>query len=299
MDAPAKGSYTREEKERMRLLLWTVVIAGSLVVLVGAALVAFRRRFKARTVELWLRADAKAATERRTFRAQMVERVPEPARRYLLHAIAEDGCLASRVELLAEGELRLKGELKPFVSRELLVARRGFVWKADLVAPVSAVDHYLDDQGEVRVLALGCLPLVRASGPDVTRSSRHRFAIEHIWLPTALLPAAGVRWERVDERRAKAKLLIDAESVDLTLTIAESGRLERIQMQRWSDQPSPGQGPGRLPFRFLPYAARVEAEGTFGGLTIPTGLSVGFVPETDAEGLEVGFRMTITDAEYR
>lgn len=280
------------------MFIWFVAIVGGLSALGISLLVAFRLRFRAKTVHLWLLADATPKPEPRTFKPQMVEQVPEPARRYLLHAIAEGTPLASRVELLGEGEIRLKGEFKPFVSRQLLVARRGFVWKADLVAPVVAVDHYLDDQSEVRVLAMGCLPVVRSGGADVTRSSRHRFAIEHIWLPTALLPAAGVGWERIDDSRARAKLLVDDEPLDLTLTIAASGRLEQVQMRRWSDQPLPGQA-GPQAFRLVDYAARVDAEGTFAGLTVPTGLSVGVLPPADANGLDEGFRITITDAEFR
>lgn len=233
------------------------------------------------------------------FDPAMLDGLCAPARRYLEHAIAAGTPLAGAVELAGTGEIRLGERFRPLRYRERLAAGRGFVWQAALRSPVRVVDHYLDDQGGVHGLVLG-LPLIKAAGADVTRSSRHRFAIELIWLPAALLPQAGVEWEGIDQQRARAKLLIDAEPIDLELQVAADGRLERVEMQRWSDQRPPGAEPaaGAGRWRLQPYAGRVLAEAAHGGYRIPTAVEVGPLPTAGAADFSPSIRLQVDRARF-
>ncbi len=242
-------------------------------------------------------AEAGRAGER--FDRDMLAGLCAPARRYLEHAIAAGTPLAGAVELAGSGEIRLGERFRPLRFRERLAAGRGFVWQAALRSPVRVVDHYLDDAGGVHGLVLG-LPLINATGADVTRSSRHRFAIELIWLPAALLPQAGVEWEGIDEQRARAKLLIDAEPIDLVLQVAADGRLERVEMQRWSDQRPPGAEPaaGDGRWRLQPYAGRVLAEADHGGYRIPTEVEVGTLATAGAVDFTPGIRLQVDRARF-
>lgn len=107
------------------------------------------------------------------------------------------------------------------------------------------------------------VPLVSAAGPDVTRSARHRLAIESVWLPSSLLPAENVRWEAIDDVRALVVVTIDGEPIPLTLTVDDAGRLPEVTMLRHGDVGVPAWQP-------VPYGVSVEAEASFGGYTVPT-----------------------------
>jgi len=270
------------------LIFWITAGVVGLAGVVLAVLLVLRHRFNARTVRLWMAVDRQVRKETLTFQPSMVERVPEPARRYLAHALEPGTPLASRVELRGEGDIRIGAELKPFHSLELFAPPRGFVWQADFRSPLVMVDHYLEDEGELSALALWALPRMRARGPDVTRSVRHRLAAGYAWIPDALLPQNGVSWERLDDRRAVAKILIDAEPVDLTMTIAEDGRLEQIELRRWTDRTGSGA------WAFGTWVVKILDQGAFHGRIIPTRLSAGF-DRDPGESL----RMTIAKALFR
>jgi hypothetical protein len=195
--------------------------------------------------------------------------LPEPARRHLLHAIAQGAPLARAVRLATFFRMRLRaGDRVPaaLTGEELLAPPAGFVWRARTRlgrVPVRVADHYVRGRGGVRVTALGVLPVARTAGPDVTRSARGRLAGEAIWFPPALLPARGASWAALDAERARVTLTIDGEALTLTLRVADDGRLREMTMLRHGDV-------GVDSWRALPYGVEVLEEASFGGYTIPT-----------------------------
>lgn len=201
--------------------------------------------------------------------------LPEPARRYLLHAIAPGTPLAGSVQLGTVFTMKLKREAAwptELVGRETLAPPHGFVWTARARrSPVGfrVRDHYADGQGGVKVTLFGIVPIVNATGPDVTRSACHRLAIESIWLPSSLLPREGIRWDAVDQTHARVAMTIDGEAVPLTLGVDPSGGLREVTMLRHGDVGVPAWQP-------ISYGTRVEAEASFGGYTIPTRLRGGW-----------------------
>lgn len=82
------------------------------------------------------------------FTEEMISDLPDPARRYFLHAIKPGTPLASKLHWRYSGSMR-PGKGMPWMSlraRQILVKERGFVWKAraskgPLV--LTASDHYL------------------------------------------------------------------------------------------------------------------------------------------------------------
>lgn len=209
------------------------------------------------------------------FREEMVSGLPEPARRYLLHAIAPGTPLAGAVRLRTDFAMRLTEEADEPVDLagyEVLAPPRGFVWRARArMGPLPACvrDSYAAGAGRVSVYALGLVPLVQSGGPDVSRSARGRLAIEVIWLPSALLPGEGVAWEEVSADKARVTLTIDGEAIPLTLTVGSDGGLREVTMRRYGDV-------GVDSWRPIPYGVEVEAEATFDGYTIPTRLRGGW-----------------------
>lgn len=212
------------------------------------------------------------------FGAAHLAGLPELAQRYLRHAIAPGTPLAASVRLWMTGTMTPTpgGPRTSLTAVETLAPRRGFVWTARARInglPVRVRDHYADRDGGVDVVALGFVPIPLGGGPDVVRSSRHRLIAESVWCPTALV-RPGVAWEAVDADRVRFTLLVDGEAVPVTLRVASDGALREVTLRRWGD--AAGQ-----PARSLPYGFRVEQEGTFDGVTIPTRLVGGWFYGSD------------------
>ena len=104
----------------------------------------------------------------RVFTEAMVADLPEPARRYFLHAIRPGTPVASRVRLAQAGSIRVGGDWAPFTADQVLSAGQGFVWKVRARIsglPVAGTDLVAPGEGRMRLTAFGLVPLLFASGP--------------------------------------------------------------------------------------------------------------------------------------
>jgi hypothetical protein len=220
----------------------------------------------------------RGAAER--FREEMVADLPEPALRYLLHAIRPGTELADTVELGMAGEIRLKpgGPWLPLRARETLSPPDGFLWEATagrVLMRFSGADAYAHGRSHTAFRLWDLVPVAQARGPDVARSARGRLAGEAVWNPAALLPQRGVTWEALDERTARATLALDGESIPLTLTIEPDRRLRSVTLPRWGDPTDNGR------HALIPFGMDVLEERTFDGYTIPSRIAGGWWYGTD------------------
>ena len=120
--------------------------------------------------------------------------LPEAARRYLAHAIAPGTPLATAVRLTMHGEIKLR-QWMPFQAEQVIHAERGMIWKARVgsgLGQIRGSDRLVDGHGAMNWRILGMIPVVRGSGPDISRAGAGRVAAEMIWLPSALLLAGRV-----------------------------------------------------------------------------------------------------------
>ena len=230
----------------------------------------------------------------RTFDPSDVGHLPPPAQRYLTHAIAPDTPLASAVRLRMHGAIKLK-RWHPFKAEQVIVRDRGMIWRARVKlagATIRGFDRFLDGTGAIQWTLCGLLPVVRASGPDVTRSSAGRFAAESVWLPS-LFCTDKVSWRDDDhDGVAHANLNVDAHDENLALTL-NGGSLQSVALPRWGN-PDGGN------FREVQFGAAVDQEATFGGYTIPVRLRVGWYFGTGRfEDEGKFFHATIDDAIFR
>ena len=214
------------------------------------------------------------------FEPGMVADLPDPARRYFRHAIRPGTPLAHLVRLTMTGEMRL-GPRQPWLrlrARQTFAPPAGFVWEASVgrgLMRFAGADTYANGEGRVAFRLWDLVPIVRASGPNVSRAARGRLAIESIWQPAALLPQRGVTWTSIDERTARAVVTIDGEAIPLTLTIAPDGSLESAAMERWGNLTPEGR------YAAIPFGVDILAERTFGGYTVPSGVRVAWRYGTD------------------
>lgn len=217
----------------------------------------------------------------------------EPVQRYLAHAIAPGTLLASAVRLRMHGSIKLS-RWRPFKAEQVIVQDRGMIWQASVRVhgvEIQGQDSFVDGVGAMRWKLLGLIPVMQASGPDVSRSAAGRVAAESLWLPSALC-GAGVSWIADNSATTRVRLSVDGHVADLALALNQ-GRVQSVALARWGN-------PEGREFHNADFGAFVEQEATFGGYTIPARLNVGWYFGTDrfdAEGKF--FHVTIDDAVYR
>ena len=231
-----------------------------------------------------------------TFSETDLAGLPEPAIRYLRHAIAPGTPLSPACRIEMTGTMTPSPGSPPtaLTAVEALTPREGFVWTAQATMkglPVRVRDQYHRGVGGVYVTAAGVLPIpLGGNDADVARSARGRLAGEAVWCPTALLHP-DVTWDDVDADRARYTLSIDGAAIAVTLHIDREGALKDVTLNRWG---APEGGAARL----HPYGFRVDAEGTFDGVTIPTRITGGWDYGTEAYNETRAATFTVHHAEF-
>ena len=216
--------------------------------------------------------------------------LPDPVCRYFRAAIAPGTPLAAAARFRMHGQIKL-GRWLPFQAEELLAPHQGFHWAARAAGVVGGFDRYADGQGQMRWRLLGLLPVMRADGPDLSRSAAGRVAGEAMWVPTALLPRFGVVWSADDDHHLTARWQLDTHEVALDLVIDDQGRLRESVFQRWGD-------PGRTgTFDLHPCGGEVTANATFGGVSVPGAGRAGWFYGTDGWTEGEFFRYQLTSME--
>ena len=274
----------------VKILVWL----GALFVIILLALFVLRARDARKVERVWGRLEAGSPGE--AFAADMVSALPAPARRYFLRAIKPGTLLASSVTLEMSGSIRLKpdGEWMPMRARQVLSPPQGFVWKATAgtsLLRMSGADYYLEGASAVSFRLWDIVPVVKATGPDIARSAAGRLASESFWLPSALLPYRGAKWEAVDESSARVTVNIDSETVSMTLSVDGDGACRSVTLQRWGDRTEDGS------FAYIPFGGDLSEERTFEGYTIPTTISGGWW-YGKARYFEF-FRASVKSAEFK
>lgn len=265
------------------------VAAGGLL-----ALLAVRAQESRRVAQVWRSLETAPSGE--TFAPERLEGLPDPARRYLRHAIREGAPLATSVRLTMSGAIQTQtgAPWMPLQAEEILAPPRGFVWKATArsgLLRLTGADTYIEGEGRLSFWLFGLLPVVRASGEGVSRSSIGRLAGEAVWCPATLLPGEGVVWEPIDDERVRVTMVVDGRPTPMTLAVAPDGRLREVVVQRYNESQK------GFPQGEVPFGVAAEEEATFDGYTIPVRVRGGWGYGTP--GYVESFRFTIESAHFR
>lgn len=258
-----------------KLAVWTLA-SGVAVALVASQLLRLRdeRQADAAWAEL-----ANASSGRPTpFDPRVLQGLPEPAQRYLRHAIAPGAALRTVAVMEMEGEFSLGTKAQPnympMRAREVLAFPHGFVWRPAIGSGAmrfAGSDGYLAGEAWTRFWALGVVPVARVSGGrDMARSAAARmFGEAALWTPAPLLPGAGARWEPVDEDTSRVTVSHRGEPLSLDITVAPDGSPLVFVGRRWSNA-----NPEQV-FRWQAFGGTVKATRRFGDYTIPSEMEVG------------------------
>jgi hypothetical protein len=199
-----------------------------------------RRRFGRRVArearELWT--VESGGPERRV----SLDALPPPVRRYA------EACGAARHSPVRAARVRHGGTFRPRPDRPWLAIRGeqyfasdppGFVWWGRVrVAPgvwIDARDRSIEGVGNMRIMLASTLRLADVRGRELDEAALQRLLAEMVWFPTALLDARHVRWEPVDDTRARATLTVRGREGAATFHFDANGLPSRITADRYRD----------------------------------------------------------------
>ncbi|MCU4719021.1 DUF6920 family protein [Halapricum hydrolyticum] len=271
------------------------VVAG--VGAIGAATLAVRRRRVSERIRDYTTNVQRNAVpvDADLYERSDVEDLPAPVRRYFETVLRDGQPHVTQVRLTQTGQFRLGGAdaaWHPLTASQIYsVSPPGYVWDADIeLSPlVSArvLDAYVDGEGLLRANLLGAIP-VASAGPNrqMSEAELQRYLSETPWFPTALLPAAGVSWEGIDDRTARASIADGDVTATGVFHFDEAGYLRRLTADRYRqdvDAVAPWVG------QYMGYEGR-------DGMEIPTAAEVGW---ERADGTVPYWRGQITEIEYR
>ncbi len=225
------------------------------------------------------------------FDTAMVAELPEPARRYLTHSISPGTPLWGSVQVSMRGTIKI-GAWRSFTATQVLAQPGGYIWAANarlFGMPVIGYDRLAGGTGQMRWRLLDLVPVVTASGPDVTRSAAGRLASEIALLPTAFRSAV---WTAAGPDTAVATWGDGVEEQRVELLLGPQGQLCDLRIQRWGN-------PDGEPFARYPFGVTVRQERTDGGVTVPAVLSAGWWRGTHRQAAGEFFRAHITGAAFR
>lgn len=220
-----------------------------------------------------------------------VANLPEPARRYLMHAIATGTPLWRSVQVAMVGRIRINGWCR-FTADQVVAPGQGYIWAAVarmFGVPVVGYDRLSAGSAEMRWRLLDLVPLVDADGPDVARSAAGRLASEIVLVPTAF---ASATWTAAGTDTAVATCGVGPEEQRVELHLAADGRLLDLIMLRWGN-------PDGRPFGRYPFGVTVDAERSQDGVTTPAAVRAGWWRGTDSQDAGEFFRAEITRVELR
>jgi len=272
---------------------------GALAAGAGAVAAVGAWRWRSGTAELVDRLRTAAGTEAAPagLTAREREELPDPISRYF-RAVLPDVVPSIRYARLEQHGRFLARPTpngwRPFRAVEHFTARpAGFVWDARIrMAPgvnVLVRDGFVDGRGVMIGSVLGLWPVVSGEGPALAAGALQRYLAEAVWLPTALLPSAGVAWMPLDGGGARATLTAGGTTVSLDFHFDADGLVARV----YTAARERDVGGGRTMLtawqgRFSRYAWRA-------GFRIPTAGEVEWILP---EGPRPYWRGEITDVVY-
>ena len=168
--------------------------------------------------------------------------LPRPVQRYFHFALAPVQRRIRGARVTHRGEFQsAPWQWNAFTSVEYLAVQPpGFVWDANIrMAPLLSVhvrDSYMDGEGSMQASAAAVLTMLDREGtPELAEAALQRWLGEAVWLPTALLPMAGVRWEGIDDRTARATIRDRGIEASLLFQFGDRGEIERCSGDRYRD----------------------------------------------------------------
>ncbi len=285
------------EDMRRGVLIGMTATGGAALAAVGArALGAIAwKRGTARSVER-LTDRAHSARRRRVPEPdpEALAELPDPVKRYFAFALRPGHRFVESARSIQQGEFAIKpGQWQPFTATQHVTVRPpGFVWDATIrMGPGVSMrvrDSYIGGVGRMHGRFAGLIPVVDQSGTaEMASGSLHRCLAEAPWIPTALLPAAGVTWTPIDDMRSRATISDFGTTVSVDFEFNDRGEISAMSAERFRDVG----GTAVL----TPWVGQFRNYRDVGGMMVPEDGEVAWVPSTGAEPY---WRGRVTEVAY-
>lgn len=224
------------------------LVAGGIVVAAVASVAVAALAWNRATAQLLTRLDTRSrarsdgAPAPDRFSREELSGLPAPVVRYFDLVLTPGQRLVRRARLTQRGTFALEHDRwSPFTATEdFFVGPPGFVWDARIrMAPLVAVrvrDSYVAGEGTMHAAIASLVTVADQRGTrEMAASSLLRYLAEAVWLPTALLPSAGVRWSAVDDTSARASLSDAGTTVSMEVHFGARGEIVRVSALRHRD----------------------------------------------------------------
>lgn len=189
------------------------------------------------------------------------------------------------------GDIKI-GKWRPFSAQQIVGSTEN-LWAAKasrFPMKVQGFDRYSASTGQMSWRLFGLIPVVTATGDDVTRSAAGRLASEVIGLTPAGALGPNVIWHAIDDHRAIATVTIDQLAHEVTITVAGSGALRSVSLPRCGN-------PDTGPFQLHTFGVTFDGEFSADGCSLPRHIKAGWWPDTPREQGEF-FRATLDGARF-
>ena len=256
-------------------VLWLACLAVALIAMASFAL---HWRRCVRQAHAKIRHDLLADRAGGRVQASIPQTLPEPVRRYFARVLPAHGLLPAVTRIRQRGTLRSScssARWLDFTAEQVIAARStGFQWLArvGIGAGLSfeVCDRFVANEAasEVRLFSLFVLGADRGSR-ELDEAALQRFLAEAVWSPAALLPAAGVSWQAIDESSATATLSCGAHRVSLQFRFNAEGEATHVYTPaRWMRE--------RGRYRALAWEGRYFDYAWCDGVRVPLRAEVGW-----------------------
>lgn len=208
------------------------------------------------------------------FTLQMLEGLPEPAKRFFSFAITPGTPLYTVADIEMSGLFgmgdKLRPQYLPMRARQTLGFPGGFVWQMQAGRKLLRISGS-DSESWTRFWLQGLLPVVRLGGNnDHRRSAFGRYVAEALfWTPAAVLPGAGIAWTALSADSARVTVNYQGMQQAVDITVAENGQPTRVSFMRWSNA-----NPQRR-FTLQPFGGYLSEFRNFNGFCLPSHVEAG------------------------
>jgi hypothetical protein len=221
-------------------------------------------------------------------------RLPAPVRRYLRLAGVVGQPRVHDVRVRMHGRIRQGPHARwmPFRAEQHNVLdppARLFYLNASMFAiPVQGYHRYAESAATMRVKAAALIPIVSASGPEMTQAETVTMLNDMCIMAPATLIDAAIQWEEVGDLTATAIFTNAGHTIRARLFFNARGELTNfVSNDRYQDT-----GKGATP---VPWSTPVGAYRSFGSVRLPSG---GEGRWRDAHGDYAYIQLTIDEVEY-
>jgi hypothetical protein len=206
--------------------------------------------------------------------------LPAPVVRWFGFALKPGQRFIRAAQIRQEGSFaRKRGVWCRFRAREsFTVLPPAFSWDARIrMSPLVSVrvrDSYRNGEGVTLAKMAGIITLAnQRDTPEIASASLLRYLAETPWLPTALLPCAGVAWDALDDTSARATLVDAGITVSMDVRFGTEGQITSVSARRYRDEG------GR--FVLIPWKAEFRDWVRVDGMLVPVEAEAGW---TEADG---------------